>query len=232
MINYRSIYKNYSDISINWLPSDTEELYKKNLVEQRSLLEKNNWIDRKFTYTFNSEGFRSERFTNNPTAMFLGCSNTIGIGLPVENVWPTLVAKQLNMSCANLGQGGASADTAFRLCLGWIDKIKPKIVIFLQPPGIRWEMVRYQKIEFLGAGFSPRMGYEPYMNDYWSDDNNNHFNTEKNTLAIQQLCAQRNIKFYKIAGMPPHDQKDLARDLAHAGIKTHQKLAEQVCNNI
>jgi hypothetical protein len=232
MINYRSTYKRYSDISINWLPSDTEELYKKNLIEKKSLLEQNNWIDRKFTYTFNSEGFRSERFTNNPTAMFLGCSYTVGIGLPVEDIWPTLVAKHLNMSCANLGQGGASADTAFRLCLGWINKIKPKIVIFLQPPGIRWEILNYQKIEFLGASSSPHFGYEQYMNDYWADENNHHFNTVKNTLAIQQLCADRNIKFIKFDKFPNHDQKDLARDLAHAGVKTHQSFATQVCNKI
>jgi len=231
MLNHNSIYKKYSDISINWLPSDTEELYKKNLIEKRSLLEQNNWIDRKFTYTFNSEGFRSERFTNTPTVMFLGCSNTIGIGLPIENIWPTLVAKHLNMSCANLGQGGGSADTAFRLCLGWIDKIKPKMVIFLQPPGIRWELLKYQKIEFLGTGF-PVQEYEKYMNEYWADDNNHHFNTEKNTLAIQQLCEQRNIKFNKFAGMPFHDQEDLARDLQHAGVKTHQLLADQICNKI
>jgi len=231
MLNHNSIYKKYSDISINWLTSDTAELYKKNLIEKRSLLEQNNWIDRKFTYTFNSEGFRSERFTNTPTVMFLGCSDTIGIGLPVEAIWPTLVAKQLNMSCANLGQGGGSADTAFRLCLGWIDKIKPKMVIFLQPPGIRWELLKYQKIEFLGTGF-PFQDYEKYMNEYWADDNNHHFNTEKNTLAIQQLCEQRNIKFNKFAGMPFHDQEDLARDLQHAGVKTHQLLADQICNKI
>jgi hypothetical protein len=231
MINYNSIYKKHCDTTINWLPSDTEELYNKNLIEQRDLLIKNNWIDRKISYTFNSEGFRSDRFTNNPTVMFLGCSNTIGIGLPVEAIWPTLVAKQLNMSCANLGQGGGSADTAFRLCLGWIDKIKPKLVIFLQPPGTRWELLTNRKIEFLGTGF-PVLAYEPYMKEWWADDNNHHFNTEKNTLAIQQLCEQRNIKFNKFSGLPFHNQGDLARDLQHAGVKTHQLLSDQICNKI
>ena len=127
---YTSIYKKYASRSLNWLPMDSEELYLNNLKNpaQYELLKTHNWIDSNFTYKFNANGFRCNEFTSDPTIMFIGCSHTIGIGLPEDNTWPSIVSKKLNMACANLGQGGGSADTAFRLCHGWIDQIKPKIV--------------------------------------------------------------------------------------------------------
>lgn len=227
MLNYDSIYKQYSGTSVEWVPMDDEDLYKKNLNKHRSLLEQNNWIDRKVTYTFNSNGFRSNEFTDDSTVMFLGCSITTGIGVPSDDIWPTLVAKQLGMACANLGQAGGSPDTAFRLCLGWIDKIRPKMVIFLRPPGIRWELVHSRKITFLGVWSSAvKSKYKSYMNDYWADENNYHFNLQKNILALQQLCEQRKIKFNEFNHLPAYI--DLARDLFHPGAKTHQLLADRI----
>lgn len=231
MLNFNSIYQRYANTSINWLPMDTEDLFNKNLIEQKILLEKNNWVNNPFTYTFNSQGFRCKEFTNTSTAMFLGCSYTVGVGLPTDKIWAELVSKQLNMSCANLGQGGGSADTAFRLCLGWIDKIKPKIVIFLKPPGIRWELVNNQKIEFLGVNEHNLM-HPSYMREYWRDDNNDYFNVQKNIFALQHLCQQRQIKFLTFDHMPKNDPDDFARDLAHSGINTHQQFANDVLEKI
>jgi hypothetical protein len=236
MLNYNSIYKWYSNKSINWLPMDTEGLYHKNLVEQKTLLEKNNWIDYKFTYTFNSYGFRCTEFINKPTIMFLGCSFTCGIGLPIDTIWPELVTKQLNMQCANLGQGGGSSDTAFRLCLGWIDKINPEIIILLKPPRIRWELVNEKKIEFIRVNdITPMDHLSHYMRKYCEDDNNDYFNTQKNIFAIEHLCHQRRIKFLNFETKSlanKNNTDDLARDLAHNGVKSNQQFANHVINNI
>jgi len=225
MPNYDSFYKQYCNTKLKWLSMDTEELYKKNLNKNRSLLEQHNWIDNPFTYSFNSKGFRCNEFTSNPTIMFLGCSFTCGIGLPVDAIWPELVSKALGMRCANLGQGGGSSDTAFRLCHGWIDRIKPKLVVFLQPPGIRWELVNANSIEFLSGSFGDKK-YPDYANQWIVDENNNYFNKIKNTLAIESLCNSRQIKFIKFNSMP--DGEDLARDLKHPGIQRHKLFAEQV----
>ena len=95
--NYNSYYKEYANKSLDWLPMDTKELYEKNLKEKYQLLKQHDWIDKSFTYKFNSHGFRCEEFTNKPTIMVLGCSFTCGIGLPIEFIWPELISKNLNL---------------------------------------------------------------------------------------------------------------------------------------
>jgi hypothetical protein len=207
---------------------DTAELYMKNRINKQSLLKQNGWMDNTFEYSFNSKGFRCEEFTNNPTIMFLGCSYTCGIGLPVNNIWPEIVSRSLNLQCANMGQGGGSSDTAFRLCLGWIDQINPSIVIFLKPPDIRWELVSNDRINFLGVNTADPSNY---VKEYTIDDNNVYFNNYKNNLAIESLCAQRNIKFLKFDSLP-YIQDDYARDLSHPGFRTHQQFANFVVSKI
>jgi hypothetical protein len=216
----------HANQTLDWLGTDTNDWYIKNIREKYHLLEQYNWIDNTFTYNFNSHGFRCEEFTTEPTIMFLGCSCTCGIGLPIDVIWPELVAISLNMKCANLGQGGGAMDTTFRLCHGWIDQIKPKIIILLRPPGVRWELLEGEKINFLGVNYGNN--YESYRLQYLSDESNNQLNYLKNNLAIEFLCSQRGIKFLSFHGLP-FIQNDKARDLLHNGVQSHKQFAEQVC---
>lgn len=231
MLNYNSVYIYDANKSISWCGTDSYELYNKNLIEQPSLLKLNDWVGKSFKYSFNSNGFRCSEFTSDPTIMFLGCSCTCGIGLPVETIWPELVAKSLKMQCANLGQGGGSCDTAFRLCLGYIDKIKPKIVIFLQPTGIRWELVSKNIIKFLGIWGIDKSNHRSYMQEYIIDENNNYFNSYKNILAIESLCEKRQIKFLHFDSLN-HGHDGLARDLVHPGISANLKFSNMVLSKL
>jgi len=228
--NYDSHYKMHANKSIDWLRMDTKELYEKNLKENYNLLKKNNWIDKSFTYKFNSHGFRCEEFTTDPTIMFLGCSFTCGIGLPIENIWPEIVSNKLNMRCANLGQGAGSNDTAFRLCHGWIDNIKPKIVVLLNPPGIRLEMIDACFMRHLSPSHV-NSTYHVFLKDWARDDNNSYFNSLKNTLAIENLCRARDIKFI-ILETNAFIRNDFARDLAHFGVLSNSKFAEYVISRL
>jgi hypothetical protein len=229
--NYHSFYKEYANKTLAWLPMDTEELYKKNLKKNYQLLKHNNWIDKSFTYKFNSHGFRCNEFSTDPTIMFLGCSNTVGIGLPIESIWPEIVSNQLSMNCANFGQGAGSNDTMFRLCHGWIDVINPKIIVVLNAPGIRIETVNNSTIEFLSPTWSDR--HTSFLKEWGKDDNNNYFNTLKNNLAIKSMCEERKIKYIII-----EDSKffsygiDNARDLAHLGISSNKNFAEFILNQL
>jgi len=229
MYNFNSYYLKFANQKLNWLPMDTEELYLKNLKNRYEDLKSNGWIDNHFTYDFNSLGFRCKEFTDASSIMYLGCSYTIGIGLPVEHIWPELVSKELNLKCVNLGIGGASLDTVFRLCLGYIDKIKPKIIILLIPPGIRYELVSSDRIDHFVVQSADEYYYR------WAiDKNNNYFNQQKNILAIEMLCKYRNIKFicrdseelYNIS------ENSWARDLAHVGIKAHLNFSKELISII
>jgi len=242
--NYDSHYKKYANKTFDWLSIDSKEAYEKNLKEKYQLLKANNWIDKSFTYKFNSHAFRCEEFTDDPTIMFLGCSNTCGIGLPVESIWPELVAKKLNMRCANLGQAGGSNDSSFRLCHGWIDIIKPKIVFLLSPPGIRLEILDAVVMKHLTPTWihNKATHYKDFLKDWCRDDNNNYFNTLKNSLAIENLCNARNIKYIFLDSddfaqvqtdlSNAQGYLDLARDLGHRGVSSHKIFSEQVLANL
>ncbi len=232
--NFDSAYKFYANKTLDWLPMDTKELYQKNLKHRFNDLMKYGWVDNHFTYKFNSLGFRCDEFTSDPTIMFLGCSYTIGMGLPIEKIWPELVSQKLKMRCANLGIGGGSSDGAFRLCYGYIDKIKPQIVVFMSPPGIRFELVTNNSINNVMVS---DCDYDLFK-EWAIDENNNYFNLQKNILAIQMLCQQRNIKFVNVKHDLLHINYDiiptisLARDLAHPGVEAQIYGAEKILSLI
>jgi hypothetical protein len=246
--NYDSFYKQHANTTRYWLQNDRKELYELNLKSNYDLLKNNNWIDNSFTYKFNSHGFRCDEFTDEPSIMFLGCSFTCGIGLPIDYIWPELVSKKLNMRCANLGIGGSSIDTAFRLCHGWIDIIKPQIVILLEPPGVRVELVYNDTIVNLNTGITVfengfiasknlqnpnHNNHQTFIKEWSLDDNNDYFNKIKNKLAIESICSARNIKCLSIPFKEIFKRKvDLARDLSHYGIKSNQLFADYILTKI
>jgi hypothetical protein len=138
-------YKEYANSKLQWLPSDTEELFIKNKKERLQELRSNGWLNTEIEYSFNSYGFRSEEFSTSPSILYLGCSFTVGIGLRVEHSWPYLVSTAMNLKCFNLGLGASSNDTAFRMAEYWIKQLKPKIVLLLSPFFLRYETLQQQK---------------------------------------------------------------------------------------
>jgi hypothetical protein len=229
MPNYDSLYKRLANQTTSWLSGDTSELYEKNLIKRYDELKKNNWIDTTFTYKFNSLGFRCNEFTQDPSIMFLGCSFTVGIGLPVQSIWPELVSNQLKMNCANFGIGGGSPDTAFRLCHGYIDKIKPKLVIFMIPPSIRFENVNDNQVSNVLVS-NPQ--YSSFYKNWAIDDNNSYFNREKNILGLKMLCKERDIKLIIVDYNELNCADSLARDLSHCGIESHSIFSKKLLDRI
>ena len=67
-----------------------------------------------YSYVYNSDGFRSAEFSLNPEIITLGCSITLGQGLPVEQTWPALLTEKLGnlgrkFSYGNISYSGGSA---------------------------------------------------------------------------------------------------------------------------
>lgn len=238
---------------LNWYSSDTEQRYRDNLKKNHQLLLNNNWTDNSFTYKFNSSGFRCEEFTDTDSILFLGCSFTQGIGLPVESIFPTIVAKNLNLKCYNLAVHGTSADTAFRLASIYLEKLKPKICVpvlifehrleLLQPDTAfyftgQWSMVGSDKLDV-----NYRKYYIEFYEKWIIQPENAELNYLKNILAINQLCNQLNIKFYDCRDVYVNDElvsiKDyyqqeptLARDLIHPGVGMHDKIAHTILSQL
>ena len=209
---------------------DTQDRYNKNLKENFKLLKHYNWIDKTIEYKFNSLGFRSIEFDDTPNIIFLGCSNTQGIGIRQEDRWTELVANSLDLSCFNLGIGGTSADTAFRLLYALIGKLRPKLVIFREPPGIRIE-INYED-NFLalhvGSEMPPKI-CDYFLGYYASNDINHNLNLLKNINAMENLSMKHGSKFLFAKDIALIDP---ARDLTHPGIISNQKYAKYVLSLI
>ena len=228
-INISPHYK-YANQILHWLPMDTEKLYQHNLEHHLTELQKYNWVDSTFTYKFNSHGFRCNEFSNEPSAVFLGCSLTQGVGLPIENTWANIVANQLNLKCYNLGIGGGSNDTTFRLAYSWLEIIKPKIVILCSPLPERLELLSLDcMFQLLPNSSQTQPGLDFYK--HWCiNENNGLLNKTKNVLAIENLCSRQNIKFIAAdcIDLLLDPDMDLARDLCHPGIKSNLAFAQHV----
>jgi hypothetical protein len=210
----------------NWNGTDSEELYQKNLRTNPAELERYNWIDRKITYKFNSHGFRADEFDSSaPGVMFIGCSHTLGVGLPVESTWAHIVSTTLKLKNYNLGVGGSSNDTAFRLAYHWIEQLKPSLVVFLSAERTRLEL-QFVNDQIYDLSVWP-IGFptvDNFMKCWHSNDTNSDMNYLKNTLAVKQLCSERGIKYIQREAVNIH-LRDKARDLQHYGEKTHQHIA-------
>jgi hypothetical protein len=227
-------YIKHANQELDWLPMDTEDRYQNNLKTQYHNLEKNGWINSNFTYKFNSYGFRCEEFSNDPSIVFLGCSITIGMGLPEHHTWPSLVAKNLNLKCCNLGIGGSSNDTAFRLAYFWLEKIKPKFVVFCETFPSRMEIFSTNGIVRCMPGIisTPAETVEDFYLGHWTaNEHNIHLLRKKNCLAINKLSNNIGAKFIKV-NVDQFRYRDRARDLAHPGTESNVDFSKIVMSNI
>jgi hypothetical protein len=211
---------------VNWNGTDSEQLYQKNLRTNSAELEQYNWINRPITYKFNRHGFRADEFdSTEPGVMFIGCSHTLGVGLPVESTWAHIVSTTLKLKNYNLGVGGSSNDTAFRLAHHWIEQLKPSLVLFLSPERTRFELhTSDDKIIDLSVWSHTGTMVNDFTRHWHSNDTNSGMNYLKNTLAVKQLCSERGIKYIQREAVNIH-LLDKARDLQHYGEKTHRRIA-------
>lgn len=224
-------WKDYANKTLNWLPMDTQERYNQNLKENFDLLHRFGWIDQQIEYKFNSHGFRTKEFMDLPSAVFLGCSHTAGVGLPVENTWPYYVSNNINLHCYNLAIGGGSNDLAFRISYYYLEKLKPKIVFLLSPEPARIEILTPNDVlSIIPNDKDQQVGY--YYKLFLSNDKNFILNQQKNILGIESLCNRLKIKFVYID--EPYaietNSLDLARDLMHKGPESNFNLAQRFLN--
>jgi hypothetical protein len=173
--------------------SDTKENYDKNPSP--------NWAEHSLSYKYNNQGFRSREFevqTDNPILLTLGCSHTVGVGIPVEDNWPEQLGSKYfnNHVVYNAGLGGASADTVARLAINLIPILKPDIVAILWPNMHRFETYHHG-LDKIGSQFNG-----PWMDDdslrIYFEDNNSYNNQMKNKTIVELLQKIYNFKLLSI----------------------------------
>jgi hypothetical protein len=88
-----------------------------------------------YDYAWNSDGLRSVEFSSKPNVVAIGCSLTLGQGLPVEARWSNILENMLlphgNFSIGNISYSGAAINKDVSSFFGMINKYEylPEYVI-------------------------------------------------------------------------------------------------------
>ena len=249
----KSFHIQFASQTLNWFGSDSAKNYEINLKNDRERMERYNWIDQPITYDFNEHGFRSESFiSDQDSIVFLGASDTLGTGLPLEDTWHYKVATELKLRRYNLGLGGASGNTAFRMASYWLSRLNPKIVVLMSPLNPRFELAE----DIDGERFYYQLGPGMWSKDslYWgyfkdknlkskfknfyqlwtASEDNLLLQQKKNELAISKLSDDIGSKFVLADGDTDWvgANVDYARDLMHFGREGNKIVAERILSRI
>ena len=193
--------------STSYYGTDTENDFAVN--KKRLPLE---WIynSKSITYNFNSDGLRMDKETNEVDSDYMvafGCSHTLGVGIALEDTWPYLMSKKLQLDYINLGVSGSSIKLNAINFFNMISKIEhlPKVVAFAWPSSVRYTW--YSKGQFLF--YLPRYTSEKTEFKHITQAYNNLLMTDVLTSdavfyrnMIKTTCNRLGIKYCEI-GLDP-----------------------------
>ncbi len=223
---------------LKWCPMDTEELYQYNISNNKSLMEKLNWIDNDITYSFNEHGFRSDSFEKHCTILTNGCSQTMGIGLPLEDMWSKQIANHYNTNYHNLAVAGSDFQHLAQRSAYWLPIIKPKIYILKEPPADRFNFWNDENFEVSTAHYTEKeLLKQRTLVDIVSNEANTEWYRYSSLTLIENLCKQLDIKLIVIPTTRIHpnnneSETDLARDLEHHGRIENSYTTEWIINKM
>jgi len=230
-------WSHYKNSNIRWIGTDSELNFIENCKDPKKYqqLQKYRFDQPEaVSYQFNSHGFRCNEFDSSPAFVALGCSFTSGVGLPLHQTWPALVANQVNLSCWNLAVGAGTMDTCMRLLHYYIDEFDIKFVMLLRPSETRFEVFQDGRV----LNVLPAKIELDFQKIWYSNQTNSEMNFLKNTMAIQHICQQRKLKLIikdlgtDLFGKPYQDAYPGARDLKHAGASQQQFCAENFLQSL
>lgn len=235
---------NYSIFKFAVSDNKTRLLNHLNDTFAKEKLKEYNWLinesPREIEYKINRNGFRCNNFTSEPGIIFVGCSNTYGIGMTLENNWPSIVSKYFNLECWNLGTPGLSISSGTFYLLNWISDIpNPKAIVLLEPPDDRFELYTLKNDHIMISLLKTMLDSMQS-----SGFKNRIYQALSTTSTMQQICdiqcltllaEKLNIPFIRNATsdiIKTVEEIDFARDLMHFGNKMHSKIANHVIDQL
>ncbi len=205
---------------------DTKQVFVANLKSQSA-----DWIYRtkRVFYNRNSFGHRSKEIKNldKDFILFLGCSITVGSAVQLEETFPYLVSKQLDIDYYNLAVEGAGYDLISFNLGSWFKhiQIKPKTVVIKWPQTVRtFRQHNNDGVVPLGpwtckSDIGDRITSEEWKN-FESIITTDYFDHYSRIIkhSIIPLLESQNIKIVEVDDI---DFVDYGRDLKHPGTETH-----------
>jgi len=175
----------------NWYGADDETNFK-NIIKKYP---NTRWKNELFEYSFNEHGYRTKPISKiswDNYFIALGCSCTMGMGLPVDLAWPGLISSSLNLDVVNLGKAGSSTDFVHTNFIHSIDKVPqlPKLVMISWPPIFRFLWFKYST--------------QPRMSIY-------HYYVKPENHEISELCIPEDSMSKDLALIPEIDHHLLSK---------------------
>jgi len=212
-----------------WSGSDQLELWQSNMKKTPQFFKDNGWdTEDAIEYQYNSHGFRCPEFTDEPCYIVLGCSFVEGVGLQSHQTIPHILSNLLNSPVMNLGVGGSSNDTSFRLLDHYINKLNVRGVFLLTTFTDRCELI----LDDVPVVYTPMTA--PHQRDHiylrWlMSEANQENNRTKNLYAMRHLCSVNDIKIveYDVTDTIFTNIIGRARDMSHPCGKTMNACANK-----
>ena len=186
------------------------------------------------TYQFNELGYRDQSYLEyrGNEILAIGDSFTLGLGVNIEQTWPSVLAGLVDHPVRNFSLNGASNDWMGRRIKDLVNSFLPPLII------VHYSFSHRRENSFIDWHDDERTESEPvYTNDQ------NISNWQKNYEIFNSLPVPVIHSFiadwdsvgidYKPLGqniLPPVEKKDLARDGFHYGVKTNYLLAQDLAN--
>jgi hypothetical protein len=210
---------------IKWTGTDTIDKFKQNP-------ESSKWQNIDITYKYSREGFRTYDFDSlkgKEIDVALGCSHTMGVGLPIEWTWPSLIEKDRPYPMLNLGLGGGTSDTVARILTNITGLFQINTVFIFWPNFRRFEIYKDEKAEFILPNHSN-------LEHTWNMDQNISLQRfHKNKLIVELLHDRTehivgpvysDVNSEVKKQLTGYDILDYARDGMHFGPETHKLIAK------
>ena len=221
-----------------WLKYDEEAVFVANCNKYPNNKSLKYYKENPIEYGFNELGYRTPDDFNDTDEgnVFLGCSNTIGAGLHLENTWAYKLNKHIGGKFWNLSQGGCGIQTDYRLLLGWKDDLKIKNIFHFTYPWPRFEFFDEQGvIQFNQFGLNTARSHK-YWNfyiDILSGEEYCNYNQMVYINAIKGVSHEIGCNYYYLTDkildeFPENDNSLQARDLIHLSVGQQNFLYEQM----
>jgi len=230
---------------LTWLDTDSREQFQKRGGHPL-------YGEADVTYSFNSHGYRCPEFESGADIRMIsiGCSNTLGVGLPQQAIFHERFAERLRKELSatvvnwNLSMGGASNDYIRRTLYLAVPRLNPHIVLVnftfvarREYVSVENELVIYlPKVEAPDRVTKEIYGHFVALSSPFDDE----LNLFQNYKAIESLLHDRlwlySFVFHRsfMKHVAPHTDPDRfighflkfddARDGIHPGPKSHEVM--------
>jgi hypothetical protein len=169
---------------------------------------KQNYLTDEITYSFNDDGYRCDSFSNESEfpILFMGCSLTEGVGLPLNEVWSYHLHDRIvkttnkNIPFWSLGKGGTSIDYAARCFYEYSNRLKPKYVFYLMS-GISRREYSYESPELSIWFPNPSALYKTsasfnLMSKIFTDPNFAMYQTLRSAMILNSVATLTDTKIF------------------------------------